>query len=41
MAIVLWKEVPCFENLQLAYCENYRDIPGRYCQRRAFLWVLL
>jgi len=28
--------VPCFENLQIAYGENYRNIPGYGCQRSAF-----
>jgi len=22
------KEVPCVENVQIAYCANYRNIPG-------------
>jgi len=36
MAMLLWKEVPCFENLQMAYCVNYHNIPGYFCQRSAF-----
>ena len=39
MATFLWKEVPCFENLQIA-CVNYLNWPGNCCQRSAFLWLL-
>jgi len=28
MAMSLSKEVLCFENLQIGYCENHRNIPG-------------
>jgi len=28
MAMLAGKEVPWFENLQIGYCVNYRDIPG-------------
>jgi len=36
MTMLLWKEVPCIENLQTAYCENYRNIPGYGCERSTF-----
>jgi len=38
IAIVTWKEMPCVENLQIAYCVNCRNtnIPGYCCQRGVF-----
>jgi len=38
MAILTWKEMPCVENLQIAYCENCRctNMPGYCCQRSVF-----
>jgi len=29
--------LPCFEDLQIACCENFRNITGYGCQRSAFL----
>jgi len=40
MAKLLCKKVPSLENLQIAYCENYRNIPCYSCQRSAVLWLL-
>jgi len=36
MAMLTWKEMPCVENLQIAYCVNCRNtnIPG-YCRQRS------
>ena len=38
MAMLTWKEMPCVENLQIAYCVNCRNtnIPGYCCQRSVF-----
>jgi len=38
IAMLTWKEMPCVENLQIAYCVNCRntDIPGYCCQRSVF-----
>jgi len=38
MAILTWKEMPCVENLQIAYCVICRntDIPDYCCQRSIF-----
>ena len=35
MAMLTWKEIPCVENLQIAYCGNCRNtnIPGYCCQQ--------
>ena len=30
MAMLTWQEVFCFENLQIAYCVNYRNVPGSW-----------
>jgi len=40
MAMLTWKEMPCVENLQIAYCANCRnaDIPGYCCQRSVFCY---
>jgi len=42
MAMPTWKEMPCVENLQIAYCVNCRNtnIPGYCCQQSVFLWLL-
>jgi len=39
MAMLTTKEMPCVENLPIAYCVNYRNtnIPGYCCQRSVFL----
>ena len=38
MAMLTWKEMPCVENLQIAYFVNCRNtnIPGYCCQRCVF-----
>jgi len=38
MAMLTEKEIPCLENLQIAYCVNCRNtnIPGYCCQRSVF-----
>ena len=46
IAMLTWKEMPCVENLQIAYCVNCRNhkschgfdsnIPGYCCQRSVF-----
>ena len=38
MAMPTWKEMPCVENLQTAYCVNRRNtnIPGYWCQQSVF-----
>jgi len=33
-AVLLCKEVPCFENL---HCVNYRNVPSYCCQQSTFL----
>jgi len=38
MAMLTWKEMSCFENLQIAYCVSCRNtnIPSYWCQRSVF-----
>jgi len=38
MAMLTWKEMPCVENVQIAYCVNFcnTNIPGYCCQRSVF-----
>jgi len=38
MAMLTWKEMPCVENLQIAYCVNCHNtnISGYCCQRSVF-----
>jgi len=42
MAMLTQKEMPCVENLQIAYCANCHNanILGYCCQRSVFLWLL-
>jgi len=40
MEMLFYKEVPCFENLRLAYCVNKRNIPDYCCQRSAFFMTV-
>ena len=37
---LFWKGVSCFENLQITWCVNYRNIPSYFCRKSAFLWLL-
>jgi len=38
VAMPTWKEMPCVENLQIAYCVNcrYTNIPAYCCQQSVF-----
>ena len=39
-AMLTCKEVPCVENLQIAYCANYRNIVGYRCQQSELFVIL-
>jgi len=40
MALLLWKEVPCSENLQIASCVGYSNVPGYCCQRSVIFMIV-